>query len=122
MYFVRPEGINSDGYSINVEQDTRLQEIVTINSVQYNKSIQEYYAMSSWASINRILFVSSRMPIKREYYPIANNNGITDETSFSYENLLSMNIICSFLFPSSDAGDYRTHIVYIVLQRLKQEI
>ena len=52
------------------------------------------------------------MPIKREYYPIASNNGITDETSFSYENLLSMNIICSFLFPSSDAGDYRTNIVY----------
>ena len=31
--------------------------------------------MSSWASINRILFVSSRMPIKREYYPIASNIG-----------------------------------------------
>ena len=112
MYFVRPVDINNDVYSINIEQDPRLQEIVTINTIQYNKSIQEYYAMSSWASINRILFVSSRMPIKREYYPIANNNGITDETSFSYENLLSMNIICSFLFSSSDAGDYRTNIVY----------
>ena len=55
MYFVRPVGINSDVYSINIEQDPRLQEIVTINSNQYNKSIQEYYAMSSWTSINRIL-------------------------------------------------------------------
>ena len=46
MYFVRPVGINNDVYSINIEQDQRLQEIVNINSNQYNKSIQEYYAMS----------------------------------------------------------------------------
>ena len=32
--------------------------------------------------------------------------------SFSYENVLSMNIICSFLLSSSDDGDCRTNIVY----------
>ena len=37
MYFVRPVGIDSDVYSINIEQDPRLQEIVTFNSIQYNK-------------------------------------------------------------------------------------
>ena len=30
----------------------------------------------------------------------------------SYENILSMNIICSFLFASTRAGDYRTNLVF----------
>ena len=69
---------------------------------------QEYHAMSSWASINRILFVSNKLPIRREFYPIVGNNG----ASSAYENLLSMNIICSFLFASTNAGDLGTNLVY----------
>ena len=105
-------GIDDDVYSINIEADIRLQDIVSIDGNNYIKMIQEYQAMSSWASINRILIVSQKLPIKREYYPISNTNGIITETLTSYENLVSMNIICSYLFPSTTPSDYRTNITY----------
>ena len=73
---------------------------------------QSSKAMSSWASINRILFVSNKLPIKKEYYPIIGSNSETNSPQAAYESLVSMNIICSFLFASTDAGDFRTNIVY----------
>ena len=85
---------------------------VTLPAGNFIKITQSYQAMSSWASVNRILFISSKLPIKREFYPVANSNGILNETITSYENLVSMNIICSFLFSITASGDYRTHIVY----------
>ena len=104
--------IASDVFSHFIETDPRHIDVQTILGVAYVKISQEYTAISSWTSVNRILFVSNRLPIKREFYPIANNNGINDERTYSYENLLSMNIICSFLFHSTEASDYRTNIVY----------
>ena len=65
--------------------------------------------MSSWASINRILFISNKMPVLREFYPIS---GPTNTRLDPYENLTGLNIICSFLINSSNAGDYRTSINY----------
>ena len=35
-----------------------------------------------------------------------------NDSTIAYENMVSMNIISSFLFPSTEAGDYRTNIVY----------
>ena len=105
-------GIDDDVYSINIESNPLLQNIVSLAGNNYIKMIQEYQAMSSWASINRILFVSQKLPIKREYYPISNTNGITTDSLSSYENLVSMNIICSYLFPSTTPSDYRTNITY----------
>ena len=111
-YVVRPPLITTDVFSIEVEQDVRMQTIVEIDGVDYIKMIQEYKAISSWASINRILFVSHRLPIRREFYPVINSSGILNDSTIAYENMVSMNIICSFLFPSTEAGDYRTNIVY----------
>ena len=77
--------------------------------------IQEYVAVSNWASINRILFVSNTLPITREYYPFIGNNGSYlpfNESKESYEGMTNLNIICSFLFASTRAGDFRTNIVY----------
>ena len=74
--------------------------------------IQEYAAMSSWGSINRILFVSNKLPVRREFYPVVNASGVFSESFVSYENLVSMNIICSFVFASTHAGDYRTNLSY----------
>lgn len=103
-------GVNEAVYSITVRENPF--NIITYSGNDYIKMVQEYQAMSSWASINRILFVSNRLPIRREYYPIANSTGIMNENNFSYENLVTRNIISSFIFPSSTAGDFRTNIVY----------
>jgi hypothetical protein len=111
-YYIRPAGIDSDVYSISIQNDPNLQKTSVINSVTYIMMTHEYKAMSSWASINRILFVSNKLPIRREFYPMSSTVGILNTTQQSYENLLSMNIICSFLFASTNAGDYRTNLVY----------
>jgi len=105
-------GLDDDVYSINVETDTRLQNVVSIESNNYIKMIQEYQAMSSWASINRILIVSNKLPVRKEYYPFANTNGVISNNLNSYENLSSMNIICSYLFPSTTPSDFRTNITF----------
>jgi hypothetical protein len=112
LYYQKPPSITDSVYSITSENNPLIQNIVSINGNNYIQTIQEYKAMSSWSSVSRILFVSNKLPIKREFYPFASNTGILNNNSSSYENLLSMNIICSFLFPSTDAGDYRTNIVY----------
>ena len=112
-HFVRPALITEDVYSIIVEQNPLLQNVVTMGGVPMYKTVQEYAAMSSWASISRILIVSNKLPIRREFYPAANNNdGILKHNKQSYVDLVSMNIITSFLFTSTDPGDYRTSIVY----------
>jgi len=69
-YVVRPPLITTDVFSIQLETDTRLQTINDVGGVEYIKMIQEYKAISSWANINRILFVSHRLPIRREFYPV----------------------------------------------------
>jgi len=111
-YYIRPPLIDADVYSINIENNVFIQKTVEINGVNFIKMTQEYHSMSSWASINRILFVSNKLPIKREFYPVSSSVGILNTTQQSYENLMSMNIICSFLFASTNAGDYRTNLVY----------
>jgi len=111
-YFLKPPLINDDVFSIIVEGDARIQIIETIGGIPFIRTIQEYKAMSSWASINRILFVSNKLPIKKEYYPIIGSNSEINSPQAAYESLVSMNIICSFLFASTDAGDFRTNIVY----------
>ena len=112
-YYIKPPLITTDVYSIVSESDSRLMNNVTVGAYQYVMNWQEYKAMSSWASINRILFVSNKLPIKREFYPVSNGRGMLNEVdTSSYSDLVSMNIICSFLFASTEAGDYRTNIVY----------
>ena len=106
-YEFLPTNVTEAVFSINIEQNTNLQTIEVINGINWIKAIQEYAAMSSWASINRILFISNRLPVRREFYPLASNN-----RNNPYENLPGMNIISSFLINSSNAGDYRTSINY----------
>ena len=113
-WYVKPPLITDDVFSLNVESNPLIQETVVILSTSFIKTVQEYKAISSWASINRILFVSNKLPVRREFYPMAGNDGIINNfaNTQAYENLLSMNIICSFLFASTNAGDYRTNLVY----------
>ena len=86
--------------------------IETIGGIPFIKMTQEYKALSSWASINRILFVSNRLPIKKEFYPIISSTNPDITSLDSYQTLSTMNIICSFLFASTDAGDFRTNVEY----------
>ena len=83
FYYQRPALIASDVFSHFIEIDPRRIDVQTILGVAYVKINQEYTVISSWTSVNRILFVSNRLPIKREFYPIANNNGINDERTYS---------------------------------------
>jgi hypothetical protein len=97
-------------FSIVVQ--TGSNNVVTLFSVEYIVMAQEYKSISSWSSINRILIISNKLPIRREFYPVANTNGINATSISPYADLVSVNIIQSFLISSTNAGDYRTNIVY----------
>jgi hypothetical protein len=104
-------GINEKVFSINVMVFTFNQQ--DYNSNLYDVMTQEYTSISSWASINRVLFVSNNLPITREFFPINDTKGILGgNTSDSYRKMSNMPIITSFLIDSSDAGDYRTSVIF----------
>ena len=110
-YWNNPFGINQKVWSINVYQFTyNYQEY---NSNTYWVMTQEHKAISSWANINRVLFVSNNLPIVREFFPINDTKGLlVDNITESYRKMSNMPIITSFLINSSDAGDYRTSIIF----------
>ena len=110
-YSINPVGINEKVFSINVRVFTYNQE--EVNLVMFTVMIQEHKAISSWACINRILFVSNNLPITREFFPVNDNKGIlSNESIDSYRKMSNMPIITSFLIDSSNAGDYRTSIIF----------
>ena len=106
FHYKKPTLITTDVFTIDV--------IDSIDNVttDYIIMTQEYKAISSWASINRILFVSNKLPINREFFPVANSNGVISNNASSYSNLVTMNILVSFLVSSTSAGDYRTNITF----------
>ena len=110
-YFYNPPGINAKVFSIDVRQLSFNTQ--TVGSNTYTVVGQEHKAISSWASINRVLFTSSYLPITREFFPVQKNEGILVNNNMkSYQQLANMGIISSFLIDSTNAGDHRTSIIY----------
>jgi len=110
-YYVNPVGINEKVFSINVRVFTYNQQ--EVNLVLYNVMTQEHKAISSWASINRVLFVSNTLPITREFFPVRDSKGILiSNGDDSYRKMANMPIITSFLIDCTNAGDFRTSIIF----------
>ena len=111
-YFnINPVGINEKVFSINIRKFTYNQQ--EYNMVLYDVMTQEHKAISSWACINRVLFVSNNLPITREFFPVNDSGGIlVGNGNDPYRKMSNMPIITSFLIDSSNAGDYRTSIIF----------
>jgi len=110
-YWNNPPGINEKVFSINVDEFTYNRE--TINSNDYIVMYQEHKAISSWACINRVLFTSNTLPITREFFPINDTKGILTESGIeAYIRMANLPIIASYLINSTNAGDFRTSIIF----------
>jgi len=110
-YAINPVGINEKVFSINVRIFTFNEQ--TIGLTAYIVMTQEYKAISSWACINRVLFVSNDLPITREFFPVNDTRGLLiNNGTDAYRKMSNIPIITSFLIDSSNAGDYRTAIIY----------
>jgi hypothetical protein len=108
-FAVNPPGINEVVFQITVEKT--IMNSLTVNSLNYIVIVQQFNAISSWSSINRILFVSNKMPVKSEYFPFSKSMGLLNNTdSINYTNMSTINIIASYMIETSEAGDYRTTI------------
>ena len=115
-YWNNPTGINEKVFSINVYQFTYNEQEVNGPQVfgdSFWVMTQEHKAISSWACINRVLFVSNSLPITKEYFPLNDTRGLLINTGTeAYSKMANMSIISSFLIDSSHAGDYRTSIIF----------
>lgn len=115
-YFQYPgsiQNINETVFQITI-QNKKI-NIQTINNIDYIVVTQDFSATSSFSQVNSIVLISDTLPVKKEYFPMNNNNCLlfSDKQDFTmYDNLLSLPIICIFHPISNKLGDMQTKIIY----------
>jgi len=88
---------------------------MTFKGVNSIALIQEYSSITSFASVNAIIIRSSKIPVRKEFFPgnshpylLYDNNS----SSESYTNMSAIPIISIYYPSSSIAGDFRSKVIY----------